>query len=78
MDNQRNIVHLFQQIILVNNEASRYFIYFNINTGLKFPKLGRNLQRKRVPVQFSQKFKRAVVSLSKSSRFQIFVKRGKL
>ena len=30
--------------------------YFNINTGLKFPKLGRNLQRKRVSVHFSQKF----------------------
>ena len=28
----------------------------NINTGLKFPKLGRNLQRKRVSVQFSQNF----------------------
>ena len=31
-------------------------IYFNINTGLRFPKLGRNLQRKRVSVQFSQNF----------------------
>ena len=30
--------------------------YFNINTGLTFPKLGRNLQRKCVSVQFSQKF----------------------
>ena len=28
--------------------------YLNTNTGLKFPKLGRNLQRKRVSVQFSQ------------------------
>ena len=30
MDNQRNIVHLFQKIILVNNEAYRYFIYFKV------------------------------------------------
>ena len=30
--------------------------YFNINAGLKFPKLGRNLQRKQVSVQFSQNF----------------------
>ena len=31
--------------------------HFNINTGLKFPKLDRNLQRKRVSVQFSKNFK---------------------
>ena len=30
LDNQRNIVTLFQKIILVNNETSRYFIYFKI------------------------------------------------
>ena len=30
--------------------------HFNINTGLKYPKLGRNLQRKLVSVQFSQNF----------------------
>ena len=30
--------------------------YFNINTGLKFPKRGRSLQRKYVSVQFSQFF----------------------
>ena len=30
LDNQRNIIHLFQWIILVNNEASCYFIYFKV------------------------------------------------
>ena len=48
--------------------------YFSLNTGLKFPKLGRNLQRKCVFVQFSQNFYRAVLSLSKIFRSQIFVK----
>ena len=30
--------------------------YFDINAGLKFPKRSRNLQRKRISMQFSQSF----------------------
>ena len=38
------------------NKKVAEITYFNINTGLKFPKLGRNLQGKRVSVQFSKIF----------------------